>query len=73
METRMRPSKSIDRIALGAIIAAILVIIWAKVEILGTHDIERMLADDATPLPAECDVQRLEAVTMNRWAGGFLQ
>ena len=69
----MRPKKSIDRIALGAIIAAILAIIWAKVEILGTRDIERMLADDATPLPAECDIRRFEAVTMNRWVGGFLQ
>jgi hypothetical protein len=69
----MRPKKSIDRIALGAIIAAILAIIWAKVEILGTRDIERTLADDATPLPVECDIRRLEAVTMSRWAGGFLQ
>ena len=69
----MQPKKSIDRIALGAIIAAILAIIWGKVEILGTRDIERTLAYDATPLPEHCDTQRLEAVTMNRWAGGLAQ
>ena len=69
----MQPNKRMDRIALGAIIATILAIVWAKVEILGTRDIERTLTEDTTPLPAECDLRRLEAVTMNRWAAGFSQ
>ena len=69
----MEPSRSIDRIALGAIIAAILAIVWAKVEILGTGDIERLLADDGAPPPANCDLRKLEAVTMNRWVSGFSQ
>ena len=67
------PRRSIDRIALGAIVAAILALIWAKIEILGTGDLERLLADDGTPLPAQCDVRNLEAVTLNRWAAGFSQ
>lgn len=69
----MQPRRSIDRIALGAIVAAIVALVWARIEILGTGDLERMLADDGTPLPAQCDLRKLEAVTMNRWAAGFSQ
>ena len=69
----MQPKRSIDRIALLAIIAAMLSIIWAKIEIHGTHEIERFLSEDQSPLPAHCDARRVEAVTRNRWAGGLIQ
>ena len=69
----MQPKPSTDRIALIAIAAAMLAIVWAKVEFLGTRDLESMLSNDGAPLPQHCDVRRLEAVTMNRWAGGFNQ
>lgn len=69
----MQPRRSTDRIALAAIVAAILTLIWARIEILGTGDIERLLADDGAPLPEHCDIRKLEAVTMNRWAAGVSQ
>ena len=69
----MQPRRSTDRIALAAIVVAILALIWAKVEILGTGEFERLLADDGAPLPAHCDIRKLEAVTMNRWAAGVSQ
>lgn len=69
----MQPRRSIDRIALGAIVAAILALIWARFEVLGTGDLERLLANDGAPLPEHCDVRKLEAITMNRWAAGFSQ
>ena len=69
----MQPKKSTDWIALGAIVAAIFAIIWGEIEIHGTVGIERALADEAAPLPAHCNIQRLEAITMNRWAGGLAQ
>ena len=68
---------------IAAILMAILLILWARIEIHGTHDLERTLsADDAgtgaerrKPSPAadksarESDVD--EAVATGRWATGF--
>jgi hypothetical protein len=72
-EARMQPRRSIDRVALAAIVVAILMLIWARFEILGTGDFERLLANDGAPLPEHCDIRHLEAVTMNRWAAGVTQ
>ncbi len=69
----MQPRRSTDRIALAAIVLAILSLIWARIEILGTGDFERLFADDGAPLPEHCDIQKLEAVTMTRWAAGVSQ
>ena len=66
------PHPFVGRVAIGAIIFAILAIVWAKVEILGTRDIERTLTEEEATLQQLC-VERLEAVVFNRWATGFSQ
>jgi hypothetical protein len=69
---RDKPHPFVGRFAIGAIIFAILAIVWAKVEILGTRDIERTLTEEEATLAQIC-VDRLHAVVLNRWATGFSQ
>ena len=64
------PHPFVGRVAVGAIIFAMLAIVWAKVEVLGTRDIERTLTEEEATLAQKC-VDRLEAVVFNRWATGF--
>lgn len=58
-------------LAVAAILAAILLITWARFEVHGTGDIESALTEEG-PAPAGADHQREidEAVTSNRFAGG---
>ena len=62
----------VGRLALMAIAVAMLAIVWAKVEVLGTRDIERTLNGESATLAQKC-VEQLEAVAFNRWATGFSQ
>jgi hypothetical protein len=64
------PHPLVGRFAIGAIIFAMLAIVWAKIEILGTRDIERTLTEEEATLAQVC-ADRLEAVAFNRWATGF--
>ncbi len=66
------PHPFVGRIAVGAIIFSMLAIVWAKVEILGTRDIERTLNEEEATLGQLC-ADRLAAVAFNRWATGFSQ
>lgn len=69
---RGQPHPFVGRVAVGAIIFAILAIVWAKVEFLGTRDIERTLTEEEATLTQDC-TDRLDAVARNRWASGFSQ
>jgi hypothetical protein len=67
-----QPHPFVGRAAVFAIIVAMLAIVWAKVEVLGTRDIERTLTEEEATLAQVC-ADRLEAVAFNRWATGFSQ
>lgn len=67
-----QPHPYVGRAALFSMVVAMLLIVWARVEILGTHDFERTLTDENVPLAKVC-VDRLEALAFNRWATGFSQ
>lgn len=67
-----QPHPFVGRVAVFAIVASMLAIVWAKVEVLGTRDIERTLGEEEASLTQVC-VDRLEAVVFNRWATGFSQ
>jgi hypothetical protein len=67
-----KPHPFVGRAAVFAIIAAMLAIVWAKVEVLGTRDLERTLGDEDASLTKACS-DRLEALAFNRWATGFSQ
>jgi hypothetical protein len=65
-----KPHPIVGRVAIGAMVFAILAIVWAKIEVLGTRDIERTLTEEHAILAQICS-DRLEAVAFNRWATGF--
>ena len=67
-----QPHPFVGRAALAAIVLTIVAILWAKVELLGTYDIERTLTEEEATLAQVC-VDRLQAVALNRWATGFSQ
>lgn len=67
-----KPHPIIGRVAIAAMLFAFVTIIWAKVEILGTRDIERTLTDEDATLAQFC-VDKLRALAFNRWATGFSQ
>lgn len=61
-------------IGVAAIVVAILVIVWARVEVIGTRDIEAALGGEPVgnhkadaPVPQEVD----SAVAAGRWATGL--
>lgn len=67
-----QPHPFVGRIAVAAIAFAILAIVWAKVEFLGTLDLERTLTQESAALAPAC-VDRLAALAFNRWATGLSQ
>jgi hypothetical protein len=67
-----KPHPIVGRVALAAIILSMLAIVWAKVEILGTRDIERTLTEEEATLAQVC-IDKLQALAFNRWATGFSQ
>jgi len=69
---REKPHPFVGRAAIVAIVFSMVAIVWAKVEVLGTRDIERTLTEEEATLAQKC-VDRLEAVAFNRWATGFSQ
>ena len=59
-----------------AVALSILLILWARYEVHGTHDLESALAEsppkpspDADRQPSRTDVE--DAVAAGRWAAGF--
>jgi len=71
-EQHDKPHPFVGYVAVGAMVFAILAIVWAKIEFLGTRDIERTLNEEEATLGQGC-VDRLSAVAFNRWATGFSQ
>jgi hypothetical protein len=58
-------------VAVIAMIAAILLIIWARFEVHGTSDLEAALNEDAPIVPQPDEQRELDAaVTSNRFAAG---
>ena len=77
MDSQRRPEREhpiVAWIGVAAIVAAILVIVWARVEVIGTRDIEAALSGEPAehhngdaPVPREVD----SAVAAGRWATGL--
>ena len=67
-----KPHPFVGRAALAAIVFAMIAILWARVEFLGTYDFERTLTEEEATLAQVC-VDKLRALAFNRWATGFSQ
>ena len=67
------PTNTADIVAVVAMVLAILAIVWARIELYGTGDIEDALAGDfSAATQAACGPQQ-EAVLRNRLIVGFSQ
>jgi hypothetical protein len=73
MRLTREPTSAADTVAILAMLIAILAIVWARIELYGTADIEDALAGDVSSATlAPCGEQH-EALVRNRWIVGFSQ
>jgi len=71
MRLERKPTATADRVAVIAMVLAILAIVWARIELYGTGDIEDALSGKTTAAAAACNSKQAEALARNRWATGF--
>lgn len=67
------PTNTADIIAILAMVIAILAIVWARIEIYGTGDIEDALAGEISSATRAVCTGQHEALVRNRWIAGFNQ
>jgi hypothetical protein len=70
MRFERKPTASVDLIAVIAMALAMLVIVWARIEVIGTGDLEDALSDQVT---SETAALHAEALLRNRSVTGFTQ
>lgn len=73
MRFERKPTPTADAIAVIAMVLAMLAIVWARIALLGTGDIEATLTGEVSPAAGSCDPAHLEAVARSRWVTGFSQ
>ena len=67
-----RPTAKVDFLAVIAMVLAVLAIVWARIEVFGTRDIEDALTGEASG-PLACNPLHAEALVRNRSIAGFTQ
>ena len=73
MRLELKPTEGMDLIAVVAMALAILAIVWARIEVFGTGDIEDALSGEITASTAGCTTLHAEALLRNRSVAGFTQ
>jgi hypothetical protein len=73
MRLELKPTAGVDLIAVAAMALAILTIVWARIEVFGTGDIEDALTGEITTSTAGCTTLHAEALLRNRSVAGFTQ
>jgi len=72
MRLERKPTAGLDLLAVIAMALAICAIIWARIEVLGTSDIEDALSGEISS-PAVPYASHAEALVRNRWIAGLNQ
>jgi hypothetical protein len=72
MRLDRQPTAGVDLIAVIAMALAMLVIVWARIEVFGTADIEDALSGEVSSSAAACP-PHAEALVRNRSVAGFTQ
>lgn len=67
------PTDIADTVALAAMLIAILAILWARIELYGTGDIENALVGEPSRTTLAACGEQQDAVVRNRWIVGFSQ
>jgi hypothetical protein len=73
MRLERKPTAGADLVAVIAMALAISAIVWARIEVFGTGDIEDALSGEISTA-ADCCTSHAEAsIVRNRWIAGFTQ
>ena len=72
MRLERQPTAGVDLIAVIAMALAVLAILWARIEVFGTGDIEDALSGEVSSSTAACPLHA-EALVRNRSVAGFTQ
>jgi len=73
MRLECKPTTRVDFVAVIAMALAMLAILWARIEVCGTGDIEDALTGEITASTAGCTTLHAEALLRNRPVAGFTQ
>ena len=73
MRLERKPTARVDFVAVIAMALAMLAIVWARIEVFGTADIEDALTGEITASTAACPPLHAEALVRNRSVAGFTQ
>ena len=73
MQLERRPTAGVDLIAVIAMAFAVLAILWARIEVFGTADIEDALTGETSGAALGCNTLHAEALVRNRSVAGFTQ
>ena len=72
MRLERKPTAGVDLVAVIAMAVAISAIIWARIEVFGTGDIQDALSGEISS-PAPCTSHAEASIVRNRWIAGFTQ
>lgn len=73
MRLERRPTAKVDFVAVIAMLLAVLAILWARIEVFGTGDIEDALTGEVSGPALACNPLQAEALVRNRSIAGFTQ
>lgn len=73
MRFTRNPTTAADIVAVAAMLVTMLAIVWARIALYGTADIEDALAGESSPAAATACTGHTEALVRNRWIVGFSQ
>ena len=73
MRLERRPTAKVDFVAVIAMLLAVLAILWARIEVFGTGDIEDALTGEVSGPVLNCNPLQAEALVRNRSIAGFTQ
>ena len=68
-----RQSAKLEFVAVIAMALAVLAILWARIEVFGTRDIEDALTGEVSDPALACNTLHAEALVRNRSVAGFTQ
>jgi hypothetical protein len=71
MRLERKPTAKVDLVAVIAMALAILAILWARIEVFGTRDIEDALTGEVSQATGACTLHA--EVVRNRSVAGFTQ
>ena len=73
MRLERKPTAGVDLVAVIAMALAISAIVWARIEVFGTGDIEDALSGEISSSAAPCASRAEASIVRNRWIAGFTQ